>query len=107
MKVTFSRSAEADLESIGDFIARDNSKRAQSFVREIRARCAKLAAHPKSAPLVSGRETFGVRRLVHGDYLAFYRTDADAILVIRILHGAMDYDRLLFPGETTLPASDE
>ena len=32
-----------------------------------------------------------------GNYLIFYRINADAIDVIHILHGAMNYERLLFP----------
>lgn len=97
MIVTLTAAAEADLESIGDYIARDNPTRAVSFVRELRQRCERLADTPKAFPLVPRYERTGVRRRVHGSYLIFYRIGPNAIDVIHILHGAMDYERLLFP----------
>jgi plasmid stabilization system protein ParE len=39
----------------------------------------------------------GVRRCVHADYLIFYRVRTDFVEVIHILHGARDYEALLFP----------
>jgi plasmid stabilization system protein ParE len=47
----FSRRAEADIEEISDFIARDNPGRAASFVAELRTRCCQLAEHLKAALL--------------------------------------------------------
>ncbi|WP_347968191.1 type II toxin-antitoxin system RelE/ParE family toxin [Mesorhizobium sp. CC13] len=35
-----------------------------------------------------------IRRRVHRDYLIFYRVNAERIEILRILHGAMDYERL-------------
>jgi plasmid stabilization system protein ParE len=39
MRLRFSRRAEAALEEVADYIARDNPMRAASFVRELRKRC--------------------------------------------------------------------
>jgi toxin ParE1/3/4 len=39
MRVEFSALAESHLEAIADYIALDNSRRALSFVRELRAQC--------------------------------------------------------------------
>ena len=41
MRVTLSLLAERDLESIGDYIAEDNPRRALGFVAELRAQCEK------------------------------------------------------------------
>ncbi len=38
----------------------------------------------------------GVRRRVYGHYLIFYRIGQNTIDVIHVLHGATDYERLLF-----------
>ncbi|MEF3365520.1 type II toxin-antitoxin system RelE/ParE family toxin [Methylocystis sp. 9N] len=38
-----------------------------------------------------------MRRRVHGDYLIFYRIQPSAVEILHVLHGAMDYERLLFP----------
>jgi plasmid stabilization system protein ParE len=35
---------------------------------------------------------------VHGNYLIFYRADESEVFVAHILHGAMDYAPILFPG---------
>lgn len=39
MIVRITAEAERDLESIGDFTARDNPERAMSFLQELRAKC--------------------------------------------------------------------
>ncbi len=96
MKVRFSGEAETDLERIGDAIAADNPERAITFIQEIRAKCRALADFPLSAPLVPRFEAHGVRRAVHGNYLVFYRLADDCIDIIHVLHGAMNYEPLLF-----------
>ena len=98
MKVRLADEAEADLEAIGDEIAKDSPARAASFVAELRERCLGLGRFPKRFPLVSRYEQRGVRHC-HGNYLIFYRVEAEAAVVIHIIHGAMDYSRILFPLE--------
>ncbi|MEA3044900.1 MAG: toxin ParE1/3/4 [Sphingomonadales bacterium] len=89
--------AENDLERIGDYIARDDPARALGFIRELREKCLDLAKFPDRFPLVPRYEELGVRHRVHGNYLIFYRADADEVAVIHVLHGAMDYAAILFP----------
>jgi toxin ParE1/3/4 len=53
MRFRFSRRAEADLEDITAYIARDNPARAVTYVRELRDHCRGLVAFPeagRSAP---------------------------------------------------------
>ncbi len=97
MRAVVADSAVADLERIGDAIARTSSARALEFIRELRHCCEGLADMPERFQLVPRYESLGVRRRVHGDYLIFYRLGAEAVEVIHVLHGAMDYERLLFP----------
>jgi len=97
MIVRLSAEAEADLESIGDDIARDNPMRALSFVQELRAKCLALADMAHAFPLVPRYERHGIRRRVDGNYLIFYRIQDDMVVVLHVLHGAMDYDAILFP----------
>lgn len=99
MIVRLADEAEADLEGIGDRIAQDDPARAASFVRELRERCIGLARYPKRFPLVPRYEQHGVRHCVHGNYLIFYRVGAEAVVVLHVLHGAMDYARILFPSD--------
>jgi Plasmid stabilisation system protein. len=47
LRVIVSEAAALDLEEIGDEIARDNPRRAQSFVGELRAMCLSLRRYPE------------------------------------------------------------
>jgi plasmid stabilization system protein ParE len=97
MIVLLADAAARDLEAIGDYIARDNPQRAVSFIRELREDCLGLAAFPERFPLVPRYEAQRIRRRVHGNYLIFYRVEADRIEVIHILNSAQDYEAILFP----------
>jgi toxin ParE1/3/4 len=98
MIVEFSDEAESDLEQIADYIAKDSPRRALSFVQELRGKCEALAATPKGFPLVPRYEQHGIRRRVHGSYLIFYRVEGEQIVIVHVLHGAMDYPAILFEG---------
>ena len=86
-RLIFSPQAAADLEAIGDYIARDNPARAISFLEELRAQCDRVAATPASYP---AREDLaaGLRMAVHGRYLILFRANPDEVRIERILHGA-------------------
>ena len=68
MIVELTAAVEADLESIGDYIAQDNPIRALSFVRELFRSCTELADMPEPRPIVPRYENHDVRRRVHGRY---------------------------------------
>lgn len=95
IEVVFSPEADADLDDIAAYIAADNPERALTFVQELRARCRQLAPMPDAFPFVPGFEAAGYRRRVVRNYLVFHRIAAHAIEVVRILHGARDYESLL------------
>lgn len=97
MKVLITAEAEADLESIGDYIARGNPARALNFVHELYQLCLDIAEMPQAWPVVPRYEHHGIRRRVYGRYLIFYRAGADQITVLHILNGAMDVETILFP----------
>ncbi len=97
MIVHLSAEAEYDLETIGDYIARDNPARALSFLQELRSSCLGLTDMPERFPLVPRYEAVGVRRRAHGDYLIFYLVEPGKVVIIHILHGAQNYSSILFP----------
>ena len=97
MIVHLTAEAEYDLETISDYIARDNPARALSFLQELRSKCLGLADMSERFPLVARYEAPGVRRRGHGDYLIFYRVEAEKVFIIHILHGAQNYNAILFP----------
>jgi toxin ParE1/3/4 len=99
MKVVLTAEAFGDLERIGDYIAQDNPARARSFVQELLAKARELGDLPHGFPLVPGYAHLGVRRCAYGSYLIFYRIEPDQVTVIHVLHGARDYEALLFPDD--------
>lgn len=96
MKVVLTEAALADLISIGEHIRIGNPQRADSFLAELRLCCAELGEMPLAFPLVQRHRTAGIRRRRYGNYLIFYRVSIE-IEILHVLHGARDYDRLLFP----------
>jgi len=86
-RLVFSPRASADLEEIGDYIARENPARAISFVEELREHCGAILVAPASyAP----REELGagVRMAIHGRYLILFRANVDVVRRERIRHSA-------------------
>lgn len=95
MKVRLSSEARNDLIAIGDFIARDRPLRASTFVTELAKACAELSSTPLAYPIVRRYDARGIRRRVYGNYQIFYRVIGEQVFVIRVLHGARNYDTLL------------
>lgn len=97
MIVFITAEAEADLERIGDYIAKENPQRAISFIQELVDRCERLAETPRGFALIPRYEHTGVRRRPYGNYLIFYRMNEDRIEILHILNGAQDIENILFP----------
>ncbi len=91
--------AIADLETVGDYIALDNPRRAVTFIQELRDKCLSLADMPYAFPVVPRYERFGIRHRVYGNYQIFYRVveSDERIDIVHILHSARNYAAILFP----------
>jgi plasmid stabilization system protein ParE len=99
LRVIFAKSALDDLEEIALWIARDSPRRAMRLNAELRAACRGLARYPRRFQLVSRYARREIRRRVHGAYLIFYEIERSEVRIARIIHGARDYEPLLFPDE--------
>jgi toxin ParE1/3/4 len=95
--VVVTAEAESDLDQITIYIAEQSIEFALNFVQELREKCESLADAPRGYPLVPRHEHLGIRRRPFGNYLIFHRVGTSAIEVVHVLHGARDYERLLFP----------
>ena len=86
-RLVFSPRAQADLEEIGDYIARNNPVRAISFLDELQAHCMRVLTAPTAYP---SREDAGrgIRVAVHGRYLILFRASLDEVRIERVVHGA-------------------
>ncbi len=87
----------ADLEQIGDFIARDSPRRAATFIRELRQPAIAIGAAPRAFPLIARYRQHGIRFRAFGSDLIFYTLGDDRLAIVHVLHGARDYEALLFP----------
>lgn len=95
MTVSIAREAEVDLEQIADFIAIDSPARAITFVQDLVAQCQALSAHPLRHGALEGYGGM-LRRFPYKGYSIYYRvSDNGAVVIVHILHDALDHDPLL------------
>ena len=83
----FTVPASHDLRDIHDFIARDNVEAALRFVQRLEQRCKDIANMPgigrRRDELASG-----LRNIVEGEYLIFYRVSGDDVIIQRVIQGS-------------------
>jgi toxin ParE1/3/4 len=87
LRTRWTRPALADLEAIGDFVARDNPGAARCLVARIADSVEALADHPHLGR--PGRIT-GTRELVVAEtaYIVPYRARGDEVEILAVFHGA-------------------
>ena len=71
--VIFANEAKADLNEIGDYIARDDPDRAVSFIDEVIDCCESLEFRPHAYAVVPRFAHLAIRKRTFGSYLIFYR----------------------------------
>jgi toxin ParE1/3/4 len=89
MKLRISSLAENDIESIGDYIAKDSPRRALTFVKELRNQCKKIAESPliyRLRPELSDN----IRACIYRKYIIFFQCNDNEVFIVSVLHGAMD-----------------
>lgn len=97
----FTASAKRDLQSIAIYIAERSRHRkvATNFVRELRAKCAELAA----APIVMGRPRpelgSDLRSHTYKSYVIFFRYVGNVLEVVNVIEGHRDIPALFPRGE--------
>ncbi|MGD1104127.1 MAG: type II toxin-antitoxin system RelE/ParE family toxin [Terriglobia bacterium] len=93
-KIERSSQAQRDLVDIWLYIANDSPAAADKFLDQIDTLCKLLSTSPL---LGRSREELGrsLRSFPVGDYLIFYRPKRTGIVVVRVLSGYRDLDKLL------------
>jgi toxin ParE1/3/4 len=85
----FSRLAEADLRSIGDYTFRTwGEAQADRYMTELEDCCKRLARNPGLGRLCDYVRP-GLRRMERGRHVVFYRQEPGGILIVRLLHQSM------------------
>ncbi len=96
MGYRLSRRAQTDVEEIVGYIGIENPAAAERLIGRFMERFALLDTQPLSG---SPREKVGagLRRIVVGSYLVFYRVDDQEIEILRILHSRRNITPRNFP----------
>lgn len=96
-RVVYLPSAERDLVSEFDYIARDRPAAALDWLGSIDRALGRLARFPGSgvAPKDQRLVALGYRMVVIGEHLAFYVVTPDRVEIRRVLHGKRRYGFLL------------
>ncbi len=94
-RLALAPAAQADLDGIWDYTARHwGADQAELYLTAIRDACLDLAKGVRPSRPVDIRS--GYRKLAVGSHVLFFRiADDGGIVVVRILHRAMDVERNL------------
>ena len=92
-RLIFSPRAIAELQEIGEYIAKNNLSAALSVVAKLQKRCQDAADHPAIGHKRNELQP-GLRSLAEGDYIIFYRSLDSGIEITKIVHGKRDIQKL-------------
>jgi addiction module RelE/StbE family toxin len=87
MKVELSPVAEADLDEIAHYIARDNPRAAERWVERLVEAAHKIANAPLAGRMVPELEDPAIREVLVRKYRIVYRIDPKRIVVLTIFEG--------------------
>jgi|MudIll2142460700_1097286.scaffolds.fasta_scaffold59651_3 addiction module RelE/StbE family toxin len=93
-KVIWSFEATADLEAIADYIARDSSFYAASFVIEVREASRSLNEFSERGRIVPELSNPSIRELFINDYRLIYQIDESRVNILGLIHGRRDLKTL-------------
>jgi plasmid stabilization system protein ParE len=89
-RVTWTATAREDLRRIAQYISADSPMYARSFASRVRRRVTQLADFPQSGRRVPEDRSNTYREVIVGKHRVIYRTAADAVTIVTVLHGARD-----------------
>ncbi len=94
-RIVLSPRAQSDLDEIWNYTAaRWNDDQGERYIRDIWQAVEAVAGDPRKGR-VCDEIRLGYRKHPVGSHVIFYRVSKDAIVVIRILHQRMDFERHL------------
>lgn len=86
--------AEADIQAIADYIADDSPAAARRWVDGMYERCRRLGEMPGMG-VARPEVRPDLRTFPSGSYLILYRQIEDGVEIVRIVHGARQWQDLL------------
>jgi toxin ParE1/3/4 len=89
----FTAQANLDIEAIGTYIFDLNPVAADHFLTKLDQACEMLTSHPELGRARS-KLGKGLRSFPIGNFLVFYTSTSEGIVIIRVLHGGRDLPAL-------------
>lgn len=91
MKVEWTPQAEADLEKLFEYIARDSAAYAERFIDRILTSVERLSGHPEMGRFVAEAGSTNIRELIfRRTYRIVYVLREDRLQILAILHTGRD-----------------
>jgi toxin ParE1/3/4 len=89
-KVIITRSAEADIATIWDFISQDSTENATHFILKIEAQINSLKNLPLRCPIIKESSHLGIayRHFIIDKYRIIFKIIEDEVIILRIIHSA-------------------
>ena len=87
MKIIWSPLAVDRVSEIAGYIAQDNPVAAESWIKAVFERVAKLKRFPESGRIVPETDNGTMRELIYGNYRIIYRLEEKRISVLTVHHG--------------------
>ncbi|PZU94375.1 MAG: type II toxin-antitoxin system RelE/ParE family toxin [Pseudanabaena sp.] len=87
-QINWTKQALADLEAIGDYIARDSPAIAQIFVDRIVNSIVRLESLPLSGRIVPESERESIREVIFRNYRIVYSLEDETIYILTIFHAS-------------------
>jgi addiction module RelE/StbE family toxin len=87
VRVEYAPRARDDLDSIWEFIARDNEAAATRWIETLLEAAERAGAHPRAGRVVPEIGDPSIREIIHRGYRIVYRIDARRVIVLTVLEG--------------------
>lgn len=93
-RIIRTRQSREDVIEIWEYVASDSAVAADKLLKKFDETMRRLSEHPL---IGAAQDKFrpGLRSFPVGKYVIFYEVDADGITIIRVLHGARDWPRII------------
>ena len=91
MMVQWTKTALADLQSIGDYIARDSVFYANKFMDELLKASEMLGDSPKLGRVIPEIKDSNAREIIHGSYRIMYIIRDNGIFITQVTHSAKNF----------------
>jgi len=89
-EVTWTVTAERDLDALAAYIADDSPSLASTFVQRLLDAADRLRSFPMLGRVVPEFETPELREILHGNYRLIYALRNNEAFILRVVHGSRD-----------------